>query len=162
MKILLAILMTTVAFTAPLDKTNIKVQATSFYASDEKNIINLSGDVKLDMGEDYLTAKKLVINLKTINNKKTPVKFEATGGVKLNIKTKTKEFFCKGDKILFKPVDDVYIIIGNGFVHDKTENKELYGQKITIDIKKGEANIQGTKNKPVKFIMKFDINTPNK
>ncbi len=149
-------------FSATLDKTNIQVQATSFYASDENNIITLNGNVKLDLGEDYLTAKKLVINLKTINNKKIPVKFEASGDVRLNVKTKTKEFFCKGDKILFRPIDDVYVITGNGFVHDKTENKELHGQKITIDIKKGDASIQGTKNKPVKFIMKFDIKAPKK
>jgi lipopolysaccharide export system protein LptA len=162
MKLLLIFVLVVGSFAAQLNKKNIQVLATNFYASDEKNIITLSGDVKLDMGEDYLTAKKLVINLKTINNKKVPVKFEATGKVQLNVKTKTKEFFCKGDKILFRPVDDVYVITGNGFVHDKTENKELHGEKITIDIKKGDASIVGTKNKPVKFIMKFDIKAPNK
>ncbi|RLA75288.1 MAG: lipopolysaccharide transport periplasmic protein LptA [Epsilonproteobacteria bacterium] len=156
MRFILLLIVALCSFAAQLNKENIKVQATSFYASDAKNIIKLDGNVKLDMGDDYLTAKKLLIKLKVINNRKTPVKFEATGGVKLNIKTKSKEFLCQGDKILFKPIDDVYVITGDGFVHDITEQKELHGEKIIIDVVKGEATIVGTKNKPVKFIMKFD------
>ena len=46
-----------------------------------------------------------------------------------------------------------YVITGNGFLKEVTEDKKLYGDKIFIDQTTGEAKVSGTDNKPVRFII---------
>ncbi len=156
MRYILISLMIVNLFAVESSKEKIKAQANKLYISDEKNIVEFIGDVKLDMGQDSLKAGKLIITMKLIKNKKKPVLFVATKDVELVAKTKTNSYICKGDKIVFKPEDNIYEIIGNGYVYNKTEQKELFGETIYIDMIKGEARIVGNKNNPVKFIMNMD------
>jgi len=140
-------------------KNKLTVDAINFSAEDQKNLVVFSGDVKMNRVNDKLYADKLVIKLKeNIDNSgtKEPVLYTATGDVNLEIVTVNKHYIAKGNKVIYKPLENKYIIIGNGYAEDKFDNRKLYGDKIYIDTITGEAKIDGSKKKPVRFIMQLE------
>ncbi len=140
-------------------ENKLTIDAQNFSAKDQENIIIFTGDVKMKRYKDILYANKLVINLKQIsktNTKKEPILYTATGNVHLEIVTTDKHYKAKGKKVVYKPLENKYIITGDGYAEDIIGDKKLFGEKIYIDTITGEAEIDGSKKKPVRFIMQLD------
>jgi lipopolysaccharide export system protein LptA len=137
---------------------SLTIDAINFSAEDTKNLIVFSGDVKMNRVNDKLYANKLVIKLQVNKDTKSkePILYTATGKVKLEIVTPDKHYKASGDKIIYKPLENKYIILGNGYAEDLKDNRKLYGNKIYIDTITGEAKIDGSKKKPVRFIMQLE------
>lgn len=156
-KILMVFLLVSVALFAN-EQNRLTIDAINFSADDKKNLIVFNGDVKMKRVQDKLNADKLVVNLKENKktNKKEPIKYTATGKVYLEILTAEKHFICKGDKVVYNPLKNQYIITGNGYAEDKKDAKKLYGDKIYINTISGEAKVDGSKKKPIRFIMQLD------
>ncbi|MBL6969808.1 MAG: lipopolysaccharide transport periplasmic protein LptA [Campylobacterales bacterium] len=140
-------------------ENKLTIDAQNFSAEDQKNVIIFTGDVKMKRYKDIINANKLVINLKQLsklNTKKEPVLYTATGDVYLEIVTTDKHYKAKGQEVIYKPLENKYIISGDGYAEDIIGDKKLYGEKIYIDTITGEAKIDGSKKKPVRFIMQLD------
>ena len=110
---------------------------------------------------DKLLANKLVINFKN-TNRKIATSYVATGNVSLEIFTSNKHYIAKGDKIEYKPLSNKYIIVGNAYAQDVKNNRKLFGNKIFIDISTGEMVIDGSDEKPVRFIMQLQTKETTK
>jgi lipopolysaccharide export system protein LptA len=153
-KLFLFILVTTTLFA----KETLTIDAKKFVAEDTKNIVIFTGDVKMKKGSDKINAQKLVIDLylNKQTKQKEPKVYTASGNVYLEMKTKEKHWICKGDKIIYKPIEGKYIVIGNGYAEDKVENRKIIGDKIYIDEITGEANVDGNDKKPIRFIMELE------
>ncbi|NPA82721.1 MAG: lipopolysaccharide transport periplasmic protein LptA [Epsilonproteobacteria bacterium] len=129
----------------------VQITADSFQADEINKISTFEGNVEITKGKDKIEAKKLVI-LFDKNNK--PIKYTAEGNPKFKFFIKDKEYEGKADKIIYTPNDGKYLLIGNVFVVEKTENRKIYGDRLELDKKSGKIKISGGKNKPVKFIFK--------
>jgi len=139
--------------------STLKIDAINFSTNYNDNMIIFNGDVKMIKDKDNLKANKLVIYFKVSSKdskRKEPILYTATGDVYLEINATTKHYIAKGDKVVFKPLENKYIIFGSGYVEDTKDNRKLYGDKIYIDALTGEAKIDGSKKKPVRFIMQLD------
>lgn len=134
------------------------IDAKQFVSNDKDGISVFEGDVKLQRDKDILKSDKLEVFMqdKTKTNKRVASKYEATGHVSFNILTNEKHYIGKGDKIIFNPVDEMYIILGNGTLKETNEDRTLIGDEIFINIKTGEARIKGTKEKPVRLIINIE------
>lgn len=141
----------------------LEIDAINFSADDKKGISTFTGSVKVKMGEDRLNANKVDIFFETDKktNNKVPLKYEATGDADFKIISKDKHYEGKGDKIIYNPKKEEYTIIGNGFVHEKNDDRKIYGEHIYINQLSGEANVKGDSNKPVKFIINVDRGDKN-
>jgi lipopolysaccharide export system protein LptA len=135
----------------------LTIKAINFSVNETKNLILFSGDVKMDRINDKLYANELVVKTqKDVETNDTyPILYTAIGDVKLEIVTTKKHYLATGDKVIYKPLENKYIILGNGFAEDKNDNRKLYGDKIFIDTLTGEAKIDGSKKKPIRFIMQL-------
>jgi lipopolysaccharide transport protein LptA len=140
------------------NETYLDIDANKFEANEKKNLIIFTGDVKMNKLKDILECQKLKINTKMINNKQTPINYEATGKVSFTINTKDSLLKGRGDKVYYYPKLKQYIIIGNGYLKDTKEDKEIIAHKIYIDESTGNTRIDGAKNKPVKFRLKLGNN----
>lgn len=131
------------------------IDAKKFEAYDEKGLSVFTGNVKMVKEKDELKSDKLEIYLskKVVGQKREALKYIAFGNVKFKVKTANKFYEGKGDKVVYDPKKLQYIITGNGFLKEVTEDKKLYGDKIFIDQATGEAKVSGTDNKPVRFII---------
>lgn len=131
------------------------IDAEKFEASDNKGISSFTGNVKIKMGKDKLNANKVdiyFVNQKG-SNVKTPSKYVATGNVDFELVTAQKHYIGKGNKIIYSPSKQEYTVLGNGFLQEKNDNRKIYGDKIYVNQKTGEARVSGSEDKPVRFII---------
>ncbi len=155
MKFLIAFLICITSLMAQSEE--LIVDAKNFEADDKKGISTFTGDVKVKMGEDKLNAQKVDIFFTTSNKgAKTPTKYEATENVDFEIKSKDKFYVGKGDKIIYSPQKEEYTILGNAFVHEKNDDRKIYGDVIYVNQLTGEAKVNSKDNKPVRFIVNME------
>jgi lipopolysaccharide export system protein LptA len=137
------------------------IDSTSFESQDNNGILTFTGNVKMTRLKDKLNANKVVVYLtqkEQGSSNKEAEKYIATGDVFFEIFTQTKHYEGKGDKVIYLPKKMQYEIIGNGYLKDITEDKTLLGDTIYIDQKSGNANVKGSKDKPVRFILNIETN----
>ena len=134
------------------------IDAQDFQADDKKGISIFTGNVKMKMGQDKLNADKVDVYFTTSKDTKNKVatKYEATGDADFEVISKDKHYVGKGDKIIYVPLKEEYLIIGNGYVHEKNDDRKIYGDNIYINQLTGEAKVKGSENKPVKFIINIE------
>lgn len=134
------------------------IDAQNFEANDKKGISTFTGNVKIQMGKDRLNANKVEIFFvsKKGSSGKIPSKYIATGNVDFQIVTKAKHYVGKGNKIIYSPIKQEYTVLGNGFLQEKNDDKKIYGEKIYVNQLSGEAKVNGSDNKPVRFIINIE------
>ncbi len=155
-KLMLGVLFSTTLLFAQTQK--LVIDALNFETDDSTGLSIFKGNVKLLMNKDKLKSDKLEVYVKP-NSKgkaKEPLKYIATGNVHLNIFSQGKEYKGKGDKIIYIPKEKEYEIIGNGYLKELVEDREIFGNKIIINQLKGTAKVTGSEKKPVRFIINMD------
>lgn len=139
------------------------IDALDFQADDKKGFSTFTGNVKITMAKDRLNAQKVEVFFQTSkdNKNRLPIKYEATGDADFEIFSKDKHYLGKGDKIIYYPKKEEYIIMGNAFVHEKIDDRKVYGETIHINQLNGEAKVKGSEKKPVKFIINVERGEKN-
>ena len=136
-------------FTLMLQAEQVEVSADFFEADEQTMTSILQGNVLLQKGEDTVHASTLTISFDAQNK---PIKYLAEGQVNFNIKTNMQDFEGHAQSLLYNPKTHIYAVSGNAFLHDKKQDRKLYGERIMIDRNSGKSSIKGAKNRPVKFI----------
>ena len=136
------------------------IDATNFETDDLKGVTIFSGNVKLQKDKDKLNSQKLEVFMEPKAQRKTneAIKYIATGNVDFEIHIKEKVYKGKGDKLIYIPKSQEYTISGNGYVKELTEEKELFGNNIFINQLTGNAKVEGSEEKPVRFIINVENN----
>ena len=145
------------------DEVDVDIKADKFSADKSKNTILFTGNVSMLKGEDKLFCEKLLVTTK-INPKdgKTVVhKYHATGKVSMSIKRPTTVMKGRGNEVTYNVDDQVYVIIGNGYLEDTVGEKIVKGERIYLDEKTGNTKIDGSENKPVQFKFKMENKDAN-
>lgn len=142
-------------------KNKLIIDADKFEAYDNKGLSIFTGNVKMSRMKDKINADKIEVYMtpkkdNEPNQKRVALKYIATGKANFDVYTLDKHYIGKGDKIVYSPSKLQYEIIGKGFLEEVNENKALYGEKIYLNQTTGEAKVEGTKNKPVRFIMEIE------
>lgn len=156
MKFLFVVLALTTMLFAATEK--LIIDATHFETNDATGLTVFTGDVKLKKSLDKLNSQKLQIFMKP-NSKgkaKEPLKYVATGKVDFEIHSNGKIYKGKGDKVIYDPNKQEYTVIGNGYIKEETEQRELMGEKIFIEQLTGNAKVEGKEDKPVRFIINIE------
>lgn len=139
------------------------IDSTNFETDDTKGITTFTGNVKFRKAKDKLDADKLDIYMKKNSQGKNlnPTKYIATGNVKFTLFTNGKHYKGKGNKVIYNPATLEYTVIGNGYLKEVIEDRELFGEKIFIYQNSGAAKVEGTEKKPVRFILNVESNNTN-
>lgn len=134
------------------------IDASNFETDDSTGVTTFTGNVKLTMDKDKLNSQQLQIFMKP-NSKAQgvePIKYVATGSSSFEIHSNGKIYKGKGNKIIYSPQKQEYTIIGNGYVKEEIEKRELFGEIIYINQLTGNAKVNGSEKKPVRFIINVD------
>lgn len=163
MKFLLGLLIFTATFLFANNEKLI-IDAKNFETNDSKGLTIFTGNVKLTKLKDKLNADRLEIYMvpNSKGKNKEPLKYIAIGNADLEIHTNGKIYIGKGDKIIYNPIKQEYTVIGNGYLKETVEEKELFGEKIFIDELSGNAKVSGSEDKPVRFILNIENEGKNK
>ncbi len=156
MKFLLGLLITSSLLLGASEK--LIIDAKNFETDDAKGITVFTGNVKLKKVKDKLNSNKLEIYMKPNSKGKNrqPLKYIATGNADFEIHSNGKIYIGKGEKVIYEPTTQEYTVIGNGYLKETTENRELFGDKIFINQLTGNARVSGSEKKPVRFIINIE------
>jgi lipopolysaccharide export system protein LptA len=127
----------------------VEISADSFEADEKKMYTILKGNVLLKKGADTIHAATLTVYFDADNK---PIKYLASGNITFDINTEKQSFDGHADQLLYNPKTLIYEVSGNAFIHEKLQNRKLYGEHIMIDRVSGKSTIKGSKKRPVKFI----------
>jgi lipopolysaccharide transport protein LptA len=158
-KIYLVLIFLFSIITLNAEENYLNIDATFFEANEKKQILYFKGDVKMTKNNDILECQSLVINTmpsKADPKKQEPKDYTAKGDVSFVIHTVDNILKGKGDTVYYYPLEQKYIIIGNGYLEDTKEGKKITANKIYIDEKTGFTKIDGDKDKPIKFRLRLN------
>lgn len=147
------LLVTMLSMVAVLNAEMVEVVADKFFADEIKQVTEFSGNVVVTKNKDKLIANKVVINF---DDKKQPLRYIATGDVKVDLLMKEKEYFGSAETMIYDPIKDQYTLVENAFLHEKLTNKKVYGNRIWVDQSTGRYEVDSDGQKPVKFIFKVE------
>lgn len=136
-----------------LNAANVEVIADKFFADEVKQLSVFTGNVKVTKEKDKILADKVVINF---SKKRQPLKYTATGKVKVNLIINKKEYFASAEEMIYEPIKDQYTLSKNAFLHEILTDKKVYGDRIWVNQVTGRYEVDSDGKKPVKFIFKVE------
>jgi len=131
--------------------SNILITAKSFKYDNKKNISYFREDVNVTKENDNILSNYLTVYFD--KNKKID-KMVANGNVRFLIHNENSTYKGISNSITYLPKKSLFIFEGKVHIIKLEDNQQLFGNKVIINKKTGEARVFGEKKKPVKFILK--------
>jgi lipopolysaccharide export system protein LptA len=143
---------------------DIDIQAEFFESNEAKNIVYFKGNVSMVKADDTLVCDEITLKTKInpITKNKDVVSYVAVGNVSFTLKDEESDLVGNGDKVTYDLDKQLYVVIGNGYLEDKANNKMIRGENIYINQKTGYTKIDGSKDKPVHFKFSIEEKTNDK
>jgi len=129
----------------------LEVTSKDFFYKEGDSKAEFSGNVVAKEGDSVINSNKLIVFLDKNNEAK---KYKAIGNVRFTIKNRKKGRDISGSShsLTYLPNEDKFILIGNVALHDNAKNRDVYGDQVIVDNKKGTSVAKSNSKKPVKFI----------
>ena len=132
----------------------IEITSQRFEASEKALVSKFIDHVKLKRGKDSLWSDRLYIYF---NKKKKPIKFEAVGNVKFDLfDKKGKEYKGSCKKLIYFPKKRVYQLFENVKIVTLPDKREVFGDRIYLDLNTSKVSVEGNKKRPVKMILNIE------
>ena len=132
---------------------NMEILANHFEYNQENNLSQFIGNVKVTKNNEKIESNKLIVY--TTKDRKL-YKLIAQGNVKFKITNQNATYIGTSDKLTYIKPKQLFILEGHVHITKTQDNQQLFGNKVIIDKKNGTANVIGSKNKPIKFIIKVN------
>lgn len=130
----------------------VEITSDSMKAEDLKKEVHFIGNAKIKKMDDWLHADRVIVYFDENNETKM---YEAIGLVTFEFKNEKSNYKGSADKVTYYPMKSNYILTGKAIIDDLMNKRHVDGDVITLDMLTGNAEVQGSKKKPVKFT--FDI-----
>lgn len=141
-------------FALSLEGADIEVVSDSFYANENSLYTIFSGNVKVSDKSQKIDSDKLTVYF---SKNRKPIRFEAEGNIKANIKTNEgREFEATAQTMILYPNEERVELLGSAVVSEINSTNKISGEKIEFNKKSGEARVFGGDGKPAKFIIRVE------
>lgn len=130
----------------------VEIVSDAMRAEDLKKEVHFVGNAHIKKIDDWLHADEVIVYFDENNQTK---KYEAIGLVTFEFKNEKGHYTGSADKVTYYPVKSEYILSGKAIIDDLLNKRHVNGDVIILDMLTGNAQVQGSKQKPVKFI--FDV-----
>ena len=141
-----------VLFTGVLFAQKVNVTADNMKAENLKKEVHFIGNAKVVQGKSWIRGDEIIVYFDENNQTK---KYEAIGLVTFEFIQEKSSYKGSADKVTYLPVKDQYILKGKAIINDIINKRHANGDEIMLDMITGNANVKGSRKKPVKFI--FDM-----
>ena len=130
----------------------VEIISEKFHGDDANRMATFTGNVKVTRGADVLTSEKLIVYF---NENKDVTKYEAIGNAKIDMIMNDIKYFGSGDILIYEPSKMTYTLQKKAFIHDKTNERKVYGDEIVINQQTGVYEVDSKPSEPVKFLFKM-------
>jgi lipopolysaccharide export system protein LptA len=141
-----------ILFTGFLFAQKVDITADNMKAEDMKKEVHFMGNAKVVQGKNWIHGDEIIVYFDENNETK---KYEAVGLVTFAFIQEKSSYEGSADRVTYYPVKDQYILTGRAIINDLISKRHVNGDEIILDMKTGNANVKGSRKKPVKFI--FDM-----
>jgi len=139
-------------FTGSLLAQKVNITSDNMEAADMKKEVHFIGNAKVVQGKSWIHGDEIIVYFDENNETK---KYEAIGLVTFEFIQEKSSYKGSSDKVTYYPVKDQYILTGKAIIDDLINKRHVNGDEIILDMITGNANVKGSRKKPVKFI--FDM-----
>jgi len=133
--------------------SSVEITSDTFYADSSSNKLYFIDNVKIKKDKDRLLANLLVVYF---NENNQTEKYEASGDVKFNIFKDKTHYRGSANSVEYVVKTTEYILLGNAMVKDLSFKRDLYGDKIILNLTTGDTKVNSKKNRPSKFIFEME------
>ena len=138
--------------TGSLFAQKVNITADNMEAENMKKEVHFIGNAKVVQGKSWIHGDEIIVYFDENNETK---KYEAIGVVTFEFIQEKSSYKGSADKVTYLPVKDQYILTGKAVIDDQINKRHVNGDEIILDMITGNANVKGSRKKPVKFI--FDM-----
>lgn len=121
-------------------------------AKNLKKEVHFIGNTKIKQAQDWLHADKVIVYFNENNETK---EYKASGNVSFEFKNEKRFYKGSAQEVHFYPLTSTYILKKSASIHDVINQRHIKGEEIKLNMLTGDADVKGSKTKPVKFI--FDM-----
>ena len=141
-----------ISLTGLIFAQKVHITADNMKAEDLKKEVHFMGNAKVVQGKSWIHGDKIIVYFDENNQTK---KYEAIGTVTFEFIEEESSYKGSADKVTYYPLKEQYILTGKAIIDDLINKRHVNGDEITLDMTTGNANVKGSRKKPVKFI--FDM-----
>ncbi len=142
-----------ISVAALLAAEQLQIEADSFEGNEKSGRSVFEGHVRIKKGSDELNASRVEVYT---DANRTPTKYIAEGNASFFLKTEDNATYRgKAHKVIFKPLEQEYLFYGDVHLMQINEHKQIDGEEVIVNIKKGTAKAKGANKQPV--IMIFNL-----
>jgi len=138
--------------TGSLFAEKVNVTADSMKAIDLKKEVHFIGNATVVQDKSWINGNEIIVYFDDNNETK---KYEAIGAVTFEFVRETNFYQGSADKVTYYPKKSEYILTGKAIIDDLINKRHVNGDEIILNMLTGDANVKGSRKKPVKFI--FDM-----
>lgn len=138
--------------TGTLFAQKVDVTADSMKAENMKKEVRFTGNAKVKQGKSWIHGNEIIVYFDENNQTK---RYDVIGAVTFEFIQDKSAYKGHSNKATYYPLKDKYILTGKAVIDDMINKRHVNGDTIILDMKTGNANVKGSRKKPVKFI--FDM-----
>ena len=141
-----------ILLSASLFAQKVDITADNMSAADMKKEVHFMGNAKVVQGNSWIHGDEIIVYFDENNETKM---YEAIGEVTFEFIQEKSSYKGSANKVVYYPAKDKYILTGKAIIDDIINKRHVNGDEIILDMITGNANVKGSRKKPVKFI--FDM-----
>jgi len=139
-------------FSSFLFAEKVEITSDSMNAENMKKEVHFIGNVLIKQTKNWLHGDTVIVYFDENNETN---KYEALGSVTFEFKKENSFYKGSANKVTYFPAKSQYILLGHAIIDDQINKRHVNGDEIVFDMLTGNANVKGSRKKPVKFI--FDM-----
>jgi len=152
LKNILSVLFFMNIFSSAVFAEKVEITSDSMHAENMKKEVHFIGNVMIKQADNWLHGDKVIVYFDENNETN---KYEAIGTVTFEFKKENSFYKGSADNVTYFPAKSQYILTGKAVIDDQINKRHVNGNEIVFDMLTGNANVKGSRKKPVKFI--FDM-----
>ena len=130
----------------------IEITSNSMNAENMKKEVHFIGNVKIKQSENWIHGDNVIVYFDDNNETN---KYVARGKVTFEFRKEKSFYKGKAKTVTYFPKKSQYLLEGKAVIDDKINKRHVAGDNIIFDMLTGNAKVQGSSKKPVKFT--FDM-----
>ena len=131
----------------------VDITADNMKLDENTHQIKFIGNAKVVQEKSYIYADTIIVYFNENNETK---QYDAIGSVDFEFIKENSHYKGSSDKLTYKPIDTIYILKGHAKIKDIINKRFIKGDIITLNTQTGNAEVKGSRKKPVKFIFETE------
>ncbi len=148
LKLIFFIILTTLLFANKVEITSDSMRAVNL----EKEV-HFIGNVTIKQQKSQLHGDKVIVYFDEKNETKM---YEAIGSVTFAFEEEKSAYTGSAKRVVYYPAESKYVLKGKAVIDDLINKRYVQGDLITLDMTTGNAQVEGNRKKPVKFIFEME------